>query len=65
MLRTSTTTHWTLSICTTNVVTSKFDSVDEQNELIGRISLKNCDVVITMEGQGNDSALRTTRSDHN
>ena len=40
---------------TINVVTSKFDSVDEQNELIGRISAKNCDVVITMEGQGNDT----------
>ena len=40
---------------TINVVTSKFDSVDEQNELIGRISARNCDVVITMEGQGNDT----------
>ena len=55
-MRTSTTTHGTLSICTQlTFVTSKFDSVDEQNELIGRIYAKNCDVVITMEGQGNDT----------
>ena len=40
---------------TINVVTSKFDSVDEQNEKIGRISAKNCDVVFTMEGQGHDT----------
>ena len=40
---------------TINVVTSKLDNVDDQNELIGRISAKNCDVVITMEGQGNDT----------
>ena len=40
---------------TINVVTSKFDTVVKQNELIGQIPSKDCGVVIRMEGQGNDT----------
>ena len=55
-MRTSSTRHWTSGLCTElHFVTSRFDSVDEQNELTGRIFAKNCDVVVAMECRGNDA----------